>query len=597
MATTRFIDIKVRTSDSKREVSELDSEMVKLGRDSDKASVSADKLNTANTKLTKTSKAVKAGIGGVGRNAGMAGIQFQQFIGQVQGGQSAMLALSQQSADLGFVLGAPLLGAVVGIGASVLGMAFAFNQANVEMVESSEIINELVSGYDNLSSKQREITRALITNEIVRQKDALQLLKREALGVGVGLASLLDSEKETRKEKDKFTASILKQELAITDLEEKLKTVKDATLVYNEVNSEQQVVIGDLITNLAHTANNYGKTAREMSIYKAELLGANELQIQAINFFHDKIELLKEEEESLKRLAAAQKNPVFANRLAQETESLRLELELRKAVNDRFVSQENADEVQRITDKLTRNQSLFDAEILKLGEDETAKEELRSAFREQQLLNVQEFQQNLTDIEKSANDERVNDEIKGNEIVIQSKQATVNALSGLLGVFAGKSKAAAIAGLAIQKATALSANATATLSGSQLAFASQLIPGDPTSLARATAASAAVTTQGSITAGLILATGLAQGAGILSGGATVSTSTSLGGGASLNTGLQPTQSAAQLDQTRVIDIRLDDDALLTGAAVKQLITDALSTDSDIITTITDSQNELVRVGG
>jgi hypothetical protein len=103
--------------------------------------------------------------------------------------------------------------------------------------------------------------------------------------------------------------------------------------------------------------------------------------------------------------------------------------------------------------------------------------------------------------------------------------------------------------------------------------------------------------QGKITAGLIAATGLVQGAGILSGGSSVSTSTSIGGGASVNTGIQPTAQAIQGQQTRVIDIRLDDDALLTGSAVKRLMTDAIATDDDVVIQITESQQELERVGG
>ena len=55
------------------------------------------------------------------RGAGQAGIQIQQFVGQVQGGQDAMLALSAQAADLGIVLGAPIVGAVVGIAAALGG--------------------------------------------------------------------------------------------------------------------------------------------------------------------------------------------------------------------------------------------------------------------------------------------------------------------------------------------------------------------------------------------------------------------------------------------------------------------------------------------
>ena len=55
---------------------------------------------------------------GMGRNAGMAGIQVQQLVGQIQAGTNPMLALSQQAADLGFVLGAPMAGAVAGLAAS-----------------------------------------------------------------------------------------------------------------------------------------------------------------------------------------------------------------------------------------------------------------------------------------------------------------------------------------------------------------------------------------------------------------------------------------------------------------------------------------------
>jgi hypothetical protein len=59
------------------------------------------------------------GIDSLGRKAGMAGIQFEQLAGQIAGGQNPMRAVGVQAADLGFVLGVPLLGAIVGIGAAV----------------------------------------------------------------------------------------------------------------------------------------------------------------------------------------------------------------------------------------------------------------------------------------------------------------------------------------------------------------------------------------------------------------------------------------------------------------------------------------------
>ena len=79
--------------------------------------------------VDNTTKKTGNAISNLGRNAGQAGIQVQQFVGQLQGGQSAMLALSQQGADLGFVLGAPLVGAIIGIGASLIGMSTGIGQS------------------------------------------------------------------------------------------------------------------------------------------------------------------------------------------------------------------------------------------------------------------------------------------------------------------------------------------------------------------------------------------------------------------------------------------------------------------------------------
>lgn len=74
---------------------------------------------TGDTLESSSNKAGRS-MGRLGKNAGQAGIQVQQFVGQIQGGQSAMLALSQQAADLGFVLGYAGVGAAVGIAATAI---------------------------------------------------------------------------------------------------------------------------------------------------------------------------------------------------------------------------------------------------------------------------------------------------------------------------------------------------------------------------------------------------------------------------------------------------------------------------------------------
>ena len=75
---------------------------------------------SASAKITsQQARNLGGSLGGVGRGAGQAGIQVQQFVGQIQGGVNPMVALSQQATDLGFVLGVPLVGAIVGISASI----------------------------------------------------------------------------------------------------------------------------------------------------------------------------------------------------------------------------------------------------------------------------------------------------------------------------------------------------------------------------------------------------------------------------------------------------------------------------------------------
>lgn len=77
-----------------------------------------NQLKKFDTQVNKTAQSVKRGLT---PNLGQAGIQVQQFVGQLQGGQSAMVALAQQSADLGIVLGAPMVGVIVSLGAVLLG--------------------------------------------------------------------------------------------------------------------------------------------------------------------------------------------------------------------------------------------------------------------------------------------------------------------------------------------------------------------------------------------------------------------------------------------------------------------------------------------
>ena len=90
-----------------------------------------------NVQMTKAAAGVRKGVQA---NLGQAGIQVQQFVGQLQGGQSAMVALAQQSADLGIVLGAPLIGVFVSLAAVLAGTlapAIFGSTSNIEKLQKA----------------------------------------------------------------------------------------------------------------------------------------------------------------------------------------------------------------------------------------------------------------------------------------------------------------------------------------------------------------------------------------------------------------------------------------------------------------------------
>ena len=265
------------------------------------ASEASGSFNKLSTTISKTAKGVNNGLSSIGRTSGQAGIQFQQFIGQIQGGQNAMVALSAQAADLGFVLGAPLIGAIVGIGASVIGMATAFGKVKVEMKSTSDIAKELVGDFSALDEESKKLTRRILIADIKNQEKALEQLKeeqRDAIGLG---ATLFNSIEENSAITSNYTANVLSLELALKQSKKTLATLGKDSSDYSNVLNDQQVSIGNLITSTVHLANTYGFNARELSIYEAELRGANAAQLAALNLTFDTIEAKERESAAIKK--------------------------------------------------------------------------------------------------------------------------------------------------------------------------------------------------------------------------------------------------------------------------------------------------------
>jgi hypothetical protein len=143
----------------------------------------------------------------MGRKAGQASIQLQQMVGQIQGGVNPMMALSQQGADLGIVLGAPLVGSIVGIAAAI-GVSLVPNLANAktsaELLEAAfESLNstttstgigvfELSEDLRSLNEVSERLSKAKIQLGIAEAaevtKTAMTVIK-ESIGDGVSFSA------------------------------------------------------------------------------------------------------------------------------------------------------------------------------------------------------------------------------------------------------------------------------------------------------------------------------------------------------------------------------------------------------------------------
>lgn len=137
MATEKTsLEVEVKPKGINKTEKELD----KLAKTTEKVGKKQTKTKKTSSALEKQLKALKAEVkalkneqkaglntteranrhaGDLGQKSGLAAIQVEQLVGQIAGGQNPMRAFGQQSADIGFVLGQPMLGAILGVSAAL----------------------------------------------------------------------------------------------------------------------------------------------------------------------------------------------------------------------------------------------------------------------------------------------------------------------------------------------------------------------------------------------------------------------------------------------------------------------------------------------
>lgn len=195
-----------------------------------------------------STKKMQDGFKGVGRGAGMAGIQIQQFVGQLQGGVNPMVALSQQSADLGFALGVPLVGAVVSIAAALSTMLIpSLLQSSEATKDLRDQLKDLVPDLEDMTPEELALSVGVLTDAIDEQSAVLttnkfaiqaqkEIIEEANKEIATGKSNILgevNARKAAQEEIERLNAERLIELRRLRNLQEELKSAENAMSGFN----------------------------------------------------------------------------------------------------------------------------------------------------------------------------------------------------------------------------------------------------------------------------------------------------------------------------------------------------------------------------
>lgn len=302
------------------------------------------------------------------------------------------------------------------------------------------------------------------------------------------------------------------------DLQKRLDALRDFTATAEDINFQaNQKRLEDL-----EAVNQAGMVSTQEYYDTLQAIGEN---------FYEKQGELEEEKfnESAQRLQELHDAGIIGDQEYKETL-----LERQREYEDTMT--------ELLVDAFEQRKEILD-ELREAGEID------EEEYRQRRLEAEEELQQNLTAVAARGAKDRAKDVEKLAAMETRARADTVSAAVGFLDQLAGKSKAAAIAAIALHKGLAIAKIAVTTAENAELAFGSQLIVGDPSSLGRAFAAAAAVKARGATQMALVAATGLAQAAGVVSSG-----TGGLQGGASGSIGGNSSAPSSNAGNTTTTDI-------------------------------------------
>jgi hypothetical protein len=268
MATEKTsLEVEVKPKGINKTEKELD----KLAKTTEKVGKKQTKTKKTSSALEKQLKALKAEVkalkneqkaglntgeranrhaGDLGQKSGLAAIQVEQLVGQIAGGQNPMRAFGQQSADIGFVLGQPMLGAILGVSAALTSLLIPMLfETKVSLEELESIAGELGDTFAiDAKTGAMELTSSLQTlgktsGSLAELQIALRQLQADM--------ALQDAATELQKTISKMTIPFTSTVEQMKNARIGLGTVFEGVMKQSEKLGKKLGLTGDQIFNLS----------------------------------------------------------------------------------------------------------------------------------------------------------------------------------------------------------------------------------------------------------------------------------------------------------------------------------------------------------
>ena len=277
-----------------------------------------------------------------------------------------MRAIGVQAADLGFILGVPLLGAVIGISAALASVFIPNTKSAAERAkELKDELRELESGFQKLTASQRLLLQLELQREIVKLSEEIDSLRS-------GIVTLSD--------------------IAVADqLAQQILTLGEQLDAVTGVTDEANESVDEYVASLQTELEMLGLTERAAHLYKLGQMGATEADRLAADAILQKIEAREKE------IKQEQERERAAEKLKRDT------LAQIDAENKRFeAAQENAERMAQLDETaMQRAERIREERLAKIEEDrqndlisleqyEEAKRSIQATFEEQAEQDRQE---------------------------------------------------------------------------------------------------------------------------------------------------------------------------------------------------------------